>query len=95
MDIPAPKPPIDHPAYNIDLQGAWDYPFLDFIGWIGAAGWNKREAFKVLPEVIRNQALACEHDPDPYDDPVEYGDPVSSDRPVEGFVDGRNKGRDP
>ena len=74
MEIPAPKHPIDHPAYNADLQEALDYPVLDFVDRIGAAGWSKREAFKALAEVIRNQALAYEEDPDPEDDASELGE---------------------
>ncbi|WP_438748441.1 hypothetical protein [Pararhizobium sp. O133] len=92
MDIPAPKYPIDHHAYNFELQEALDFPVLDLMDRIGAAGWNKREAFKALAEVIRNQSLAYEHDPDPDDDPAEYGGPESADQLVEGFVDGRNLG---
>ena len=74
MDIPAPKYPIDHHAYNADLQEALDFPVLDFIDRIGAAGWNKREAFKALAEVIHHQALAYEEDPDPDDDASETGE---------------------
>ena len=92
MDIPAPKRSIDEPEYNFELQEALDYPILELVDRIGAAGWNKREAFKALAEVIRNQAQAYEHDPDPDDHPAEYGGPENADQLVEGFVDGRNLG---
>lgn len=92
MDIPAPKCPIDHPAYNIELQEALDYPVLDFVDPTGAAGWNRREAFKALAKVIRNQALAYEHDPDPDDDAAGYRGAASADQLVQGCVDGRNRG---
>jgi hypothetical protein len=92
MDIPAPKRSIDDPHYNAELQEALDFPVLDFIDRIGAAGWSKREAFKALAEVIHNQALAYEQDPDPDDEPSEYAGDESADRLVEGFVEGRNLG---
>ena len=92
MDIPAPKRSIDEPEYNFELQEALEYPVLDLVDRIGAAGWNKREAFKALAEVIRNQALAYEHDPDPDDDAAEYGEAEGAESLVEGFVEGRNLG---
>lgn len=93
MDIPAPKRSIDDPHYNVELQEALDFPVLDFVDRIGAAGWNKREAFKALAEVIHNQTLAYEEDPDPEDDISEQRETDdSADRLVEGFVEGRNLG---
>ena len=74
MYIPAPKRSIDDPHYNVELQEALDFPVLDFVDRIGATGWNKREAFKALAEVIHNQALAYEQDPDPEDDASEMSE---------------------
>lgn len=67
MNIPSPAQSIDHPDYNLSLQEAIDLPLLELIDQIGAAGWDKREAFKAIAEVVRNQALAYEDDPDPED----------------------------
>ncbi|WEZ84637.1 hypothetical protein P6U16_08715 [Rhizobium sp. 32-5/1] len=58
MDIATPKRSIDDDHYNAGLQEALDYPVLDLLDQVSAAGWSKREAFKALAEVIHNQPLA-------------------------------------
>jgi hypothetical protein len=56
---------------------------------VSAAGWSKREAFKALDQVIRNQALAYEEDADPEDaaSAIEVSQ-NSADRLLKAFVDG-------
>ena len=71
MPFPAPRYPKDHPDRNLAFQEQLDQRVMHFVDQAVTAGWRAPEVFAALDEVILNQRLAYEEDPDPEDTPVE------------------------
>lgn len=65
MNIDRPTLALDHPDYDLTCQEALDLAVRDLVDRAIVAGWEPRRIFPALQEVVRNQALAYEADPDP------------------------------
>jgi hypothetical protein len=73
MPFPAPRYPKDHPDRNLAFQEELDVRLANLVDQAVSAGWSAPEVFFTLEEVILNQRLAYEKDPDPADTASETG----------------------
>ena len=66
----SPRNTRDYPDRAMDCQEAVDLPLRELVDSMVVLGWRTPEVCDALEEVIKNQSLAYDADPDPAEDPT-------------------------